>query len=51
MPRKKVINDVVVNKPVKNNIIDSMIKDTDNENDDVYLQLPISQVKINLIIK
>jgi hypothetical protein len=50
MPRKKVINDVVINKPVKNNIIDSMIKDTDNENDDVYLQLPISQVKINLII-
>ena len=31
MPRKKVINDVVVKKPVKNNIIDSMIKDTDNE--------------------
>ena len=50
MPRKKVINDVVVKKPSKNNIIDSMIKETDNDNDDIFLQLPISQVKINLII-
>ena len=30
MPRKKVINDVLVKKPTKKNIIDSMIKDTDN---------------------
>jgi hypothetical protein len=50
MPRKKVVNDVVIKKPVKNNIIDSMIKESDNENDDIVLQLPISQIKINLII-
>ena len=50
MPRKKVVNDVVIKKPVKNNIIDSMIKESDNENDDIIVQLPISQIKINLII-
>lgn len=50
MPRKKVINDVIIKKPVKNNIIDSMIKDVDNDNDDIIIQLPISQVKVNYII-
>jgi hypothetical protein len=48
MPRKKVISDVLVKKPTKKNIIDSMIKDTDN--DDIILQLPISQNKINTIV-
>jgi len=47
MPRKKVVNDVLVKKPTKKNIIDSMIKDTDN--DDIIIQLPISQNKINTI--
>lgn len=50
MPRKKVATDVVIKKPIKNNIIDSMIKDNENDNDDIILQLPISQIKINLII-
>jgi len=51
MPRKKIINDVVIKKSNKKNIIDSMIKETTNDdNDDIILQLPISQSKINLII-
>jgi hypothetical protein len=50
MPRKKIVNDVIVKKPVKNNIIDTMIKENENENDDIILNLQISQVKINLII-
>ena len=50
MPRKKVVNDTIVKKSCKKNIIDSMIKNTENESDDIILQLPISQVKINLII-
>lgn len=49
MPRKKTVNDVLVKKPTKRNIIDSMIKDTDND-DDIILQLPISQNKINSIV-
>jgi len=48
MPRKKIISDVSVKKNNKKNIIDSMIKD--NEEDDIFIQLPISQNKINTII-
>jgi hypothetical protein len=48
MPRKKAVADVVVKKTTKKNIIDTMIKD--NEDDDIILQLPISQNKINNII-
>jgi hypothetical protein len=51
MPRKKTIQDAtVVKKTTKKNIIDSMIKTTDNENTDIIIQLPISQSKINTII-
>ena len=50
MPRKKVVHDVVVKKTNKKNIIDTMIKDTENEDDDIVLQLAISQSKINNII-
>jgi len=49
MPRKKVIADVLVKKVNKKNIIDTMIKETDNE-DDIILQLAIPQNKINSII-
>jgi len=48
MPRKKTVSDVSVKKNNKKNIIDSMIKD--NEDDDIVIQLPISQNKINTII-
>jgi len=48
MPRKKAVADVIVKKTTKKNIIDTMIKD--NEDDDIILQLPISQNKINTII-
>lgn len=53
MPRKKTIPDNINNKKVvKKNIIDSMIKTSNNENDedDIIIQLPISQNKINTII-
>jgi len=48
MPRKKVVNDVTIKKSNKKNIIDSMIKD--NDDDDILINLPISQNKINSII-
>lgn len=48
MPRKKVINDMVVKKPTKKNIIDSMIRE--NDSNDIIIQIPISQNKINAII-
>ena len=48
MPRKKVINDQSIKKPNKKNIIDSMIKE--NDTNDVFIQIPITQTKINLII-
>ena len=51
MPRKKTVQDsTVVKKTTKKNIIDSMIKTNDNENNDIIIQLPISQSKINTII-
>ena len=50
MPRKKAVADVVVKKSTKKNIIDTMIKDNENEDDDIILQLAISQNKINNII-
>lgn len=50
MPRKKIIQDTSTKKIAKKNIIDSMIKSSDNDNDDVIIQLPISQSKINNII-
>jgi len=50
MPRKKIVNDVVIKKTNKKNIIDSMIKDVENDSDDIFIQLPISQSKINYII-
>ena len=51
MPRKKTIQDTtIVKKTTKKNIIDSMIKPSDNENDDIIIQLPIPQSKINTII-
>lgn len=49
MPRKKAVVETIAKKTTKKNIIDSMIKDTDNE-DDIILQLAIPQNKINLII-
>ena len=48
MPRKKVVSDVVVKKSNKKNIIDSMIRD--NDTNDIIIQIPISQNKINAII-
>lgn len=48
MPRKKINSDVGIKKTNKKNIIDSMIKD--NDDDDILIQLPISQNKINSII-
>ena len=49
MPRKKAVVDVAPKKTAKKNIIDSMIKDGDTE-DDIILQLAIPQSKINAII-
>ena len=49
MPRKKIIQDTsTIKKTTKKNIIDSMIRTT--ESDDIIIQLPISQSKINTII-
>ena len=49
MPRKKTIQDTsTIKKSNKKNIIDSMIKTT--ESDDIIIQLPLSQSKINTII-
>ena len=51
MPRKKTIQDTTtIKKPTKKNIIDSMIKTTETDSDDIIIQLPISQSKINTII-
>jgi len=53
MPRKKNVQDTTsVKKTNKKNIIDTMIKTTDtvDENDDIIIQLPIPQSKINSII-
>jgi len=48
MPRKKVVSDVAIKKTTKKNIIDSMIKE--NDNNDIIIEIPISQNKINVII-
>ena len=49
MPRKKTVQDTsTIKKTTKKNIIDSMIRTT--ESDDIIIQLPISQSKINTII-
>jgi hypothetical protein len=53
MPRKKAVQDIIVKKTNKKNIIDTMIKDTNSTNDDeddIILELSISQNKINNII-
>jgi hypothetical protein len=51
MPRKKTIQDTsTAKKTTKKNIIDSMIKTTDTDSDDIIVQLPISQSRINNII-
>ena len=50
MPRKKVVTDVVIKKQNKKNIIDSMIKDNENNEEDIILQLTISQNKVYNII-
>lgn len=50
MPRKKATTDVIVKKTNKKNIIDSMIKDNENLDEDIILQLTIPQNKINNII-
>jgi hypothetical protein len=50
MPRKKVVADVIVKKSNKKNIIDSMIKDNENNNEDIIIHLSIPQNKINNII-
>ena len=51
MPRKKTIQDTsTIKKSTKKNIIDSMIKIHDNDSDDIIIQLPIPQSKINSII-
>ena len=51
MPRKKTIQDTSTTKKItKKNIIDSMIKTTDADSDDIIVQLPISQTRINSII-
>jgi hypothetical protein len=51
MPRKKTIQDTsTAKKTTKKNIIDSMIKTTDTDSDDIIVQLPISQTRINNII-
>lgn len=48
MPRKKIVNDQIVKKTIKKNIIDSMI--CENNSDEILIQIPISQLKINTII-
>jgi hypothetical protein len=48
MPRKKVVTEQTIKKTTKKNIIDSMIKE--NDSNDVIIQIPISQIKINSII-
>jgi len=49
MPRKKTVQDTsTIKKTTKKNIIDSMIRTT--ESDDIIIQLPLSQSKINTII-
>ena len=48
MPRKKVAVEQVVKKTTKKNIIDSMIRE--NDSNDILIQIPISQAKINSII-
>jgi len=49
MPRKKTVQDTsTIKKTNKKNIIDSMIKTA--ESDDIIIQLPLSQSKINTII-
>lgn len=51
MPRKKTIQDTsTTKKTTKKNIIDSMIKTNDNENDDIIIHLSIPQTRINNII-
>ncbi len=50
MPRKKINTDTNVKKTNKINIIDTMIRETNENNEDIILQLPISQNKINSII-
>jgi hypothetical protein len=51
MPRKKTVPDnITVKKTTKKNIIDTMIKNSDDNNDDIIIQLPINQAKINSII-
>jgi predicted dinucleotide-binding enzyme len=52
MPRKKTAQDnTVAKKAPKKNIIDSMIKNNENDdNNDVIIQLAIPQAKINNII-
>ena len=50
MPRKKTVQDnIAVKKNNKKNIIDTMIKSGD-DNNDIIIQLPINQSKINNII-
>jgi hypothetical protein len=50
MPRKKTVQDnTTVKKNNKKNIIDTMIK-TSDDNDDIIIQLPLNQSKINNII-
>jgi len=48
MPRKKVVTEQVVKKTTKKNIIDSMIRE--NDSNDIMIEIPISQAKINSII-
>jgi hypothetical protein len=51
MPRKKTVQDTsTTKKTTKKNIIDSMIKSNDTESDDIIIQLPIPQTRINNII-
>jgi len=50
MPRKKAIADVIIKKNNKKNIIDSMIKEGNSNDEDIILQLAIPQSKINNII-
>ena len=50
MPRKKTVQDnITVKKNTKKNIIDTMIKSSD-DNNDIIIQLPLNQSKINNII-
>lgn len=51
MPRKKTVQDnTTVKKTNKKNIIDTMIKTTCDDNNDIIIQLPLNQSKINNII-